>query len=667
MKRHGYPGRVLLFNNGCDHMPAQPQVPELIDYCNRRLPDARLVQGTFGDYAEALRAQRLRLRRFQGELHEGKHQYLLSGVFSARTYLKEANCRATVALERVAEPAAALGWLSGAAWPGRELAYAWKELLKNQPHDDVCGCSVDAVHQDDLARARHVGEVCAGLAEIAARRLAAGQVDTSVGARLPDAPAVLVVNTLGRQRGARVAVKGAAVPKGFEPACGGLVAEDGRPVPGSWKLAADGGVEVSAFCPEIPALGWRVLQLAREVHRDGELRADRRRLTLENRHLRVAAAPDGTVSVTEKASGRTWRKLGFFEDREDDGDSYDYSPLARSPRPITSLRSRARWTVIEDGGVCVALRGAVTMRVPAEMAADRRCRSARQVPLRLALTVSLLPGARRADFEVEFENIARDHRLRLAFPTGCRARTIRAASPFDLVERPVRVRPRPDYHQPPVPTKHCDGLVTASGGGCGAAVFTEGLHEYEAAPERGQVVLYVTLLRAFGWLSRGGFVTRKSHAGPGIETPEGQALRPHRLRLAFRPHRGLADEPALFGERDEFLAGPIAQACAPRAARGAARAGWLELAPAALALTAVKRAEERNSLVVRFFNPGRRPERARMILGFAAAEAHLATLAEARVRRLPVKDGGRLVECACGPRQIVSVEIVPAAPRQDRP
>jgi alpha-mannosidase len=281
------------------------------------------------------------------------------------------------------------------------------------------------------------------------------------------------------------------------------------------------------------------------------------------------------------------------------------------------------------------------------------------VPIEIATTVSLLAGARRVDFDVEFTNSARDHRLRMAFPTGCRTATVRAASPFDLVERPARFRERPDYVQPPVPTKHCDGLVTASARGFGAAVFTEGLEEYESAVEGGRVTFYLTLLRAFGWLSRNKMVTRKDHAGPGLETPEGQALRPHRLRLAFRPHGGAADEPGLVSERDDFLTGAVAMAVPQHSARLPAKCGWAELSPAGLALTAIKRAEERESLIVRFFNPGRRPVRARMDLGFAVAAAYLARLDETRLRKISLSSGGRAVECRCGAKEIVTLEIVP--------
>ena len=35
----------------------------------------------------------------------------------------------------------------GQEYPGGFLEYAWKLLLKNHPHDSICGCSTDRVHR----------------------------------------------------------------------------------------------------------------------------------------------------------------------------------------------------------------------------------------------------------------------------------------------------------------------------------------------------------------------------------------------------------------------------------------------------------------------------------------------------------------------------------------
>src|SRR5262249_25488645 len=51
------------------------------------------------------------------------------------------------------ETGAALRTLREAAtYPAADLRLAWRDLLRNQPHDSICGCSCDEVHRDMLIR-----------------------------------------------------------------------------------------------------------------------------------------------------------------------------------------------------------------------------------------------------------------------------------------------------------------------------------------------------------------------------------------------------------------------------------------------------------------------------------------------------------------------------------
>ncbi len=45
-------------------------------------------------------------------------------------------------------------WALGQAYPAAELDRAWKLLLKNHPHDSICGVSIDDVHTDMEERFR---------------------------------------------------------------------------------------------------------------------------------------------------------------------------------------------------------------------------------------------------------------------------------------------------------------------------------------------------------------------------------------------------------------------------------------------------------------------------------------------------------------------------------
>src|SRR5262249_34108415 len=78
---------------------------------------------------------------------------LLPGVLSSRLYLKRENRIAEHRMIRYTEPLYSLLSVNGqCAYPHEQLMHAWRLLLHNHPHDSICGCSVDFVHQEMMGR-----------------------------------------------------------------------------------------------------------------------------------------------------------------------------------------------------------------------------------------------------------------------------------------------------------------------------------------------------------------------------------------------------------------------------------------------------------------------------------------------------------------------------------
>jgi alpha-mannosidase len=138
---------TLLLANGSDHLPIQPELPEWCRILEERL-GASVRIGRYSDFAPPPDA----LPAYEGELVGGRLQNVLRGVNSARMYLKQANEHAERRL-LAAETAAALRTLrNGSPFPCADLQLAWRDLLRNHPHDSICGCSIDEVHRDMLVR-----------------------------------------------------------------------------------------------------------------------------------------------------------------------------------------------------------------------------------------------------------------------------------------------------------------------------------------------------------------------------------------------------------------------------------------------------------------------------------------------------------------------------------
>jgi mannosylglycerate hydrolase len=158
---------VALMNGG-DHFSPQPSLSKVIEMANELLGDAQVSHGSLPEFVQSLRDSYRDngsdWPEVTGELRQNRRYHLLPGVLSARMWIKQRNAACENLLEKWAEPFSAWASLEAAqsesATPSfanadswrQPLRQAWKYLLQNQPHDSICGCSVDQVHEEMKTR-----------------------------------------------------------------------------------------------------------------------------------------------------------------------------------------------------------------------------------------------------------------------------------------------------------------------------------------------------------------------------------------------------------------------------------------------------------------------------------------------------------------------------------
>ncbi|MDP9245415.1 MAG: phosphatase PAP2 family protein, partial [Chloroflexota bacterium] len=157
-------GNALLFMVGTDHTAAFESLPEAVDAIAQVAPRTTAAISTLEEFVAALPAPR---GVFHGEMVSGKYRPILRGVNSTRVWIKQENAACERLLLEQCEP---LNAFAGGA-ERETLRSLWRTLLENHPHDSICGCSIDAVHDLDMrprfARVRRDGERVA--AQLASR------------------------------------------------------------------------------------------------------------------------------------------------------------------------------------------------------------------------------------------------------------------------------------------------------------------------------------------------------------------------------------------------------------------------------------------------------------------------------------------------------------------
>jgi alpha-mannosidase len=141
-------GAPILVMNGTDHAHPDPRLMERLNEAPRT--EFNFEVGTLETYVKRLAELPAEdLTRHRGELRSPARAHLLPGVTSARAWIKQRDFLNCYLLERLADPLAALAKVCG---HGEDLDsfldLAWRMEIQNHPHDSICGCSIDQVHQD---------------------------------------------------------------------------------------------------------------------------------------------------------------------------------------------------------------------------------------------------------------------------------------------------------------------------------------------------------------------------------------------------------------------------------------------------------------------------------------------------------------------------------------
>jgi mannosylglycerate hydrolase len=583
------PTTELLLCNGSDHEPIQPALPDILEHARVVHAETRLEIGSYEDYWRRLRPTLDELPVHRGELVGGRDAPVLRGINSSRIRLKqsaEGVERAIIAAETLASLAALAGrtpW----RYPTAELQRAWREHLRNLPHDSISGCSVDETHRQMEPRFASSGLIAERIRREAIAALAGSEEPWSYRPR--PASVVSVVNTLGHPRRAvaRIPIPGPLLDETT------LVATDpdGRRLPVQLDVSP---AESSALVLlELPGFGSTDVRLAPPTVVGSAGPATGGDVEITNGIVSVAGNPDGSIVLTNERTGERFEGLHRFEDVADRGDEYNFCPLEGDEPRFAEAAGQVRG--LSSGPVVAELEIALELRLPARLAADRRRRTG-EIGVPVVTRVRLTAGSDRVEFRTTIDNRAEDHRLRIRFaaPGADDTSIVRAEGHFGVVRRPVRPQwTGGGWFEPPQLTSHTSGFVAAGD----LAVFARGLPEYQVVPTATGADIALTLLRCVGWLSRDDLSTRPGGAGPTLATPEAQCPGIHTFdyAIAIAPGADLGDIALLRASAD--FRTPLSVGAA-----GARTRGLVSVAGDVL-VTALKRADDGDGFVLRLFAP----------------------------------------------------------------
>ena len=599
----------------------------------------------------------------------GKWTNLMGDVLSSRTKIKRRNAQTETALQRLAEPFSSLGWMTGGEYMKSVLDLAWKYLLQNHPHDNICGAGIDQMEKDMMYRFDQSEIISNGIT-----RRALSTLQKRINNRDIDInESVITVFNPSPFKRSEVVSLTVDLPEKSNYHGFSIKDENKKTVPYvdlkresygtlvrnlqdiSLQLRSQ-RVHIHTEFKDIPAYGYKTFHIKREptdLQKSKPVSGGKNiKPVLENEFLHVKINADGSLDIRDKKTNHLYRNQHYFEESGESGNPWIHM-VPEKNKIFTTLGSAATIERLEKSDLLIRFGISHLMTVPAGLDGEpgnyRRKTAKVKMPVHSILT--LRKGQRWIDIKTTVDNQAEHHRLRACFPTGLNVSHSAAEAAFDVIERPVIRTPDSLYFNKPNPQYPMHRFVDMSDGRSGLAIFNDGIREYEAVDDEKRT-LAITLFR--GFTATQSPVIDQWDVYPWMKLS--QSLGINEWRYAIMPHRGNWEQGNLFQEVEKFLL-PLESA---QAGRGGGtlpkKLSFIEIASEKISLSTLKKCEKRDTLVLRLFNPTGKQINTKIKFQSSLKKAWMTNMNEERREQLKMVDN-HIIPLKFGKKQIITIEV----------
>ena len=615
MKETVLPEKRILMN-GSDSSTAQPQLVEIIRKSQELFPDLELKLSTLEEYVDEFKksVDESKLRTIKGELRDGPAYKCSANALSTRPNIKILNKKVENSIFKTAEPLSMMEKKYNRAFLDKAVDY----LLLSHPHDSINGVTQDKTVSDTMYRLNQALELAETVSNTACKNIVKN-IDFS--GYQDDDILLVLFNTLPYQRSEIVKlyidfprtmnVWEFELYDGDQKLPMQVLSRDEVVTPVSNLHTRPLPYEVDRFevivdTGMLPAMGYKTIKAVKtkDLNRKTVFWHDMRRYTgkelitgvntMENQFLAVRVEGNGTLTITEKQSGKVFTGLNYFEETGDQGDYWIYYPPYHN-KTFNSLGANAEIWYEENGELSATIAAKIKMTVPAygivnkNMVQGKSCRSDELTELEIVTYYTLKKDAKAVEVKTQIHNTAKDHKMRVVFDTGIRTETAYSAGHFYVDERSTI--PQGEKYYPEMQTLPKGYYTTLKNEEAGFSFIDNATCEYEATKD-GR--LAISLFRGV----RNIICTEFRSAGAFPHEDGGQSLGV--LTFEYLLHPFTENKTAMLAEK---ISAPVkaVQTCKGLGTEADTRS-LLEI-PEGLVMTAFKKAEDRDAKIIRVFNP----------------------------------------------------------------
>ncbi len=363
----------------------------------------------------------------------------------------------------------------------------------------------------------------------------------------------------------------------------------------------------------IPALGYKtyILKKSDLSSQPTSDNVSKEENVMENKYVKIRINSNGTLDIINKSIGIELKTMHYFVDDGEVGHPWQHIPLLpEKDIVVNSLDSKAEIKLLENTPLVAKYEVKLQLLIPETTYRDedaaikdfvlsweKSWRSDKYKPVDITSIFTLYCDAKAIEVKTTVYNRCENHRLRVMFPTGIAAKYSYAETPYDVVERIIDRDETHPYYGGQNPNYPFLRFVDINDGKTGFSFISNGIREYETV-DTNERILAITLVRAVEVRLCTTSVWDKL---PGVLS---QSLGENVFNYMLYPHTGSWDAAQVVKE-SELINNPllVCQTSAEPGGNLPLKYSFLEIKGANILLSALKKAEDNNSLILRLYNP----------------------------------------------------------------
>jgi alpha-mannosidase len=596
----------MLMPCGSGSSPPQLEIPNTVKDWNNANTGVLVKMATPREFFQALESAKKTFETIEGEIYDDDVAEVFPGVCSTRSWAVQEN-RACTHLLISTEAYVTLAWLLGAAYPVEELHKIWKNAMFTAFHDVITGTGVDEIYTE-------VREVYASL-------------KTELNKMLKTALAYIgdKVNTEGQ-----TTIVFNKLPWHVK----------------NWAQLTSG----EGFAAALPPLGYKTFKTKPQVNDSASMTVEDNRIETQFWSLDVSK-DTGMIRIYDK-SGKFLCSGNELIIEDEVGDLYfhrtRFQPeLIKSesgegilfscfkPKDFSIQKDdHVVKIVFESEYYCLTWPYRLTDKFPPIMYKYKK--------MDIRKEIRVYQDIPRIEFVTRINNQFPNIRMRVKFDTGIERKVYFRETQFGVIAEPTEYVTKRSVRPYMIP--NFLNWFDINDGTRGIAFMNKGLADMEVV----KTAVYITLFRSVSGVAADGLT------GPLIPTPDALELRDHTFEYAIQLHEDDWRRAGIYKQAREYIY-PAVSISADGKGELPDEFSFLELSPDNLVLSALKKAEDSDGVILRFYETKGEPTSAQIKLFREIKRVTRVDLLENEDGELSVN--GKIINIDVKPFEIVSIKM----------